>query len=380
MNERLLIIGASGRAAAQSALRAGFIPTVIDAFGDDDTCRSAECRVDAGYPANLVAVAEQMPPADWFFVGGLENSPSIVDRIATRRRLLGVDGATLGRLRDPWALRAVLDVEGVRFPALRTETSDVPRDGTWLLKSRRSAGGLGVSIFNEKSRPQIDRNRYLEHRIEGRSYGVTYIGDGRDARLVGMVEQQTVDSDPRHPFLYGGAVGPVEPSDDLRGRLEALGRRTAGEFGLLGLFGIDVILEGDTVWMLEVNPRYTASVELLEVAYGRPLIADHVRACRERTLPPQAFSPAGTIVGKRIVYAGATGGTITAEFNRMLWSLPGDGTLPAAADISPAGSSIGAYAPLVTVMASGTNASHVADALDRRAAEISRQFLRTSGR
>ena len=147
MNQRLLIIGASGRAAAQSARRAGFIPTVIDAFGDEDTRHVAECRVDAGYPANLIALADEMPPADWLYVGGLENSPSIVERIATRRRLLGVEPATLRRVRDPWALRAVLDVEGVRFPALCTETSDVPRDGTWILKSRRSAGGLGVSVF-----------------------------------------------------------------------------------------------------------------------------------------------------------------------------------------------------------------------------------------
>jgi uncharacterized protein len=383
VSEPLLIVGASGRAAAESAGRAGFMPLVVDAFGDDDTRRAAVCQIDVAYPTNLIAGSEQFPPADWIYVGGLENSPAIVDRLSSRRQLLGVGGPALGRVRDPGALRAELDVEGLRFPEIRTESAGLPTDGTWLLKSRRSAGGLGISVFSANAGHHIDGNRYFERRIEGLSCGATFLGNGREARLVGVIEQFVADSDPRRPFLFGGALGPIDLSDALRARLSNLGRQTASQFGLSGLFGIDFILKGDEIWMLEVNPRYTASVELLEHALDLRLIGDHVRACREGTLPADGFATARSCVarkfGKRVVYAGPTRGTVAPEFTAALWEIRGEGALPAVADIPTPGSSIEAFMPLATVLADGADAAQVTDELNRLATEMGRLFRRTCG-
>jgi uncharacterized protein len=383
VSDPLLIVGASGRAAAESAGRAGFVPLVVDAFGDDDTRRAAACRIDVAYPKKLVDESEYFPPADWIYVGGLENSPAIVDRLSIQRRLLGVGGPALRRVRDPAALRAELAVEGVRFPEIRTDSIGIRTDGTWLLKCRRSAGGLGVSVFSGNSLSQIDGSRYFERRIEGPCYGATFLGNGRESRLVGVVEQFVVDSDPRRPFLFGGAVGPIDLSDAMRARLGILGGQTASRFGLSGLFGIDFILESDDIWMLEVNPRYTASVELLEHALDRHLIGDHVRACREGELPADAFATARNRftrkIGKRIVYAGATRGTVAPELTKALWKIRGEARLPAVADIPTSGSSIEAYSPLATVFADGAHAARVTDELNRLASEISRLFRQTCG-
>ena len=38
--------------------------------------------------------------------------------------------------------------------------------------------------------------------------------------------------------------------------------------GLRGLFGVDFVLRDGIPWPVEVNPRYTASVEVLEFAAG----------------------------------------------------------------------------------------------------------------
>lgn len=376
MNEPLLIVGGSARAAAESARRAGFIPWVVDAFGDDDTRRLAECRVDPRYPTNLVAEAQQFPPADWMYVGGLENLPSIVERLTTERPLLGIGGRSLSRVRDPWTLRAVPGVEGVRFPEIYPDASGLARDGTWLWKSRRSAGGLGVGNLGGKTSPQMDGGRYFERRISGICCGVTFLGDGQNARFVGAVRQRIDDGDRRHPFLYGGAIGPIPLAEVVRSRLEDLGRNLAAEFGLVGLFGVDVILEGDVVWVLEVNPRYTASVELLEHAYDVALVADHVRACRDRALPPPRTWAARRTVGKRIVYAGDAGATVAPEFTELLWKLRGDDRLPAVADIPPAASTVGPHAPLATVLSAGNDSTAVAEQLQAAAAEIGRAFDR----
>jgi predicted ATP-grasp superfamily ATP-dependent carboligase len=374
LNDQLLIIGASGRAAAESARRAGITPLVLDAFGDDDTRRIADCRVAERYPSNLVAEAAQFPAAAWMFVGGLENSPAIVDRLACGRRLLGIAGASLRRVRDPEALRASLAIEGMWFPEYRTEFAGIPRDGSWLLKSRRSAGGLGISVFNEYSGPQIDSSRYFERRVGGRSCGITFVGQNGDARLVGAVEQFVSNADPRRPFLFGGAIGPLDLPVGLTNRLTELGRLAAREFGLAGLFGIDVVIDGDAVWVLEVNPRYTASVELLEHALDRPLLAQHVQACRGESPVGVAQPSARNRCGKRIVYAGSVGRTVKATFTESLWNLRGERALPAVADIPTPGARIEPFSPLATVLAEGADIAQVAGELGRLAAEVERRF------
>ena len=53
----------------------------------------------------------------------------------------------------------------------------------------------------------------------------------------------------------------------------------AEQFELLGLFGIDFMLDGEDVWTLEVNPRYTASVEVVERFTGLSAISLHAEAC-----------------------------------------------------------------------------------------------------
>jgi predicted ATP-grasp superfamily ATP-dependent carboligase len=404
VNRQLLIVGASGRAAAESARRAGMVPLVVDAFGDDDTRRLAQCRVAQPYPNRLVVEVAQFPAADWMFVGGLESSPGVVERIAGERRLLGIAGPILRKVRDPWSVRAALPEPELRFPAIEINPANLPHDGSWLSKSRRSSGGLGVAPFTQAplfaagglvrtpsaggqvGRPpfdtpsanaQIDPGRYFEQRVSGRCCGASFLADGQDSRLLGVVEQRLNSGDPKRPFLFGGAVGPLNLDVSVLMRLEAFGRRLAAAFGLRGLFGIDVILDGDEIWMLEVNPRYTASMELLEHAFERPFIADHVRACREGALPPHEKLAARRVVGKRIVYAGSRSATVAVEFTARLWELRGNGQVPAVADIPPAGSTVGPHAPLVTVLAAGSDGSHVDAELANLAADIRHEFERT---
>ena len=95
--------------------------------------------------------------------------------------------------------------------------------------------------------------------------------------LIGVTRQ--LIGAPGSPFAYRGSIGPVTISERLKARLDLMGRVLASEFALVGLFGVDFILRDDEPWPVEVNPRYTASVEVLELALGRSLLAEHLRAC-----------------------------------------------------------------------------------------------------
>ena len=84
--------------------------------------------------------------------------------------------------------------------------------------------------------------------------------------------------------------------------------RTGGreEFGLVGVNGIDFIVRDNRPWPIEVNPRWCASMELVERAYGLSVFETHASACTSGRLPDfdlgRARRDAGA-VGKAVVYA-----------------------------------------------------------------------------
>src|SRR5437588_46110 len=97
----LIVLGASARAAAFSARRAGFEPYAIDLFADRDLaaiCPSVKIR---RYPHDFLVALAAAPQAPWIYTGGLENFPRLVDRLADVRPLLGNSGHVLRRVRDP---------------------------------------------------------------------------------------------------------------------------------------------------------------------------------------------------------------------------------------------------------------------------------------
>ena len=82
------------------------------------------------------------------------------------------------------------------------------------------------------------------------------------------------------PFAYCGSIGPLRRrASPLERQIVRCGQMLGSEFGLRGLFGVDFLLDADSVaWLTEVNPRYTASVEVLEDGLGISLLGEHVQA------------------------------------------------------------------------------------------------------
>jgi hypothetical protein len=89
VNHDVLILGASTRAAAFSAMRCGLRPLCADYFADRDL--AAICPVAHINPedaaSQFAAFAETHPPSAWFYTGGFENHPEWVERIAHKHRL-----------------------------------------------------------------------------------------------------------------------------------------------------------------------------------------------------------------------------------------------------------------------------------------------------
>jgi predicted ATP-grasp superfamily ATP-dependent carboligase len=104
------------------------------------------------------------------------------------------------------------------------------------------------------------------------------------------------------------------------------------------LFGVDAVLNQQGVWTVEINPRYTASVELLERALDAPLMAWHAAACRDGDLLPAPRATARTCWGKAVLFAQRrvqwtdqlsqqTHATDRSDDQRLLADVPVPGTI-----------------------------------------------------
>lgn len=396
----LLIFGASARAAAFSALRAGMQPSCADLFADLDLqARCPVMRVEgSSYPYSFLDLIQLELPGPWMYTGGIENRPELVAAMARQRTLWGNNSTILSPLRRPEAcarmlrsrlgpaLCSALTLGGIRsvlallfrsrgFVVPRVWYSPLgrlPRQGRWLIKPRAGAGGTGIR-FLTPALPSLDFGRhYLQEFIEGPSCAAVYVGTAEGARLLGATSQLVGESWLHAaPFHYCGSIGPLEFGSDLRWRFERLGDVLSAAFVPRGLFGIDCVLRDGVPYPVEVNPRYTASVEVIEYATGVAALAWHRRAFDPDAPEPKSRPAAAPVVGKAILFARApltfpADGPWTATLRQ-----PGDvWDLPAFADIPAAGTPIRAGRPVLTFFAGGNSVADCRAALQRIAADL----------
>ncbi|MBX7168370.1 MAG: ATP-grasp domain-containing protein [Pirellulales bacterium] len=372
----LLILGASARAAAQAAHRSGWQVEAIDLFADADLQAIARCTRVGRFSASTLAAAQKSSCWGWLYTGGLENYPRLVDRLARAHRLLGNHGAVLRAVRDPFRLAQEFAAAGLAVPEVQRAPSGLPRDGSWLLKLVRGSGGSHVVPWTAAAEASFDaRRHYLQRRITGKPCSAAFVAAGGRACLVGMTEQLLAPSPGEGtPFRYGGSIGPLRPPETLRTSVERLGHLLAERFSLQGLFGVDGVVQGDTYWPIEINPRYVASLEVLEMAGSvRQLgststIALHVDACADGKLPDAVPSTVELPwAGKRIVYAASALRVSSPVAQAWLESAQ-------VADVPVAGSEIAAETPIATVLATGSSRQQVLERLDQAQAWLYAQF------
>jgi hypothetical protein len=308
---RVLIVGVSTRALAESACRAGWECASVDAFGDldqkarGDTLALARDLGRAYSATTAVAVGRRFSVEAAAYVGNLENHPAAVRRLARGRELLGNSPATLVRARDVLELGRVVRRAGGRVPQTRGPGAApaLPIAGEWLLKPARGGGGAGVRPFVPGR--ALGGHEIVQERVAGVLASASFAADGRRAVLLGLSEG--LAGDPgfgASGFRYCGSLHPLPAGARLVETLEAVANATTRAFGLVGLNGIDFVLQDGEPVVLELNPRYCASMELIERRGGPSIFDIHAAACRG-TLPAPSQMPAtaAEVLGKAILWA-----------------------------------------------------------------------------
>ena len=304
-------------------------------------------------PSGLERIALNLPASAWLYTGPMENHPDRVEQITQIHLLLGNAPEVLRAVRDPFQVARALSRAGLKHAEVRPDDAGLPRDGTWLVKPLASGGGRAICPLNLDTVLPTEPC-YFQRRVAGPSFSALFLARSGRSDLIG-VSRQLLGS-PGSPFAYRGSIGPCSFSSPACSRLGLLGQVLASTFSLVGLFGVDLVLQDDEPWVVEINPRYTASVEVLELSLGRSLLAEHLSACLgSLETSPQPTRSVGRqhpprVVGKAILYA--TRSLVAPEIEVQEFRDRSPFAIPSLADVPCPGTHIAEGEPVMTVFAS----------------------------
>lgn len=367
---RLAVAAVSARLLAEAAVRDGHDVVALDLFGDADTRRSSREWRPIGAPGSLRIDARRLLEAlaelaagravdGWIAGSGFDGEPDLLERASALLPRHGTSAASARRVRDPRSFFAVLDEAGIEHPAVSHALPE-PADG-WLLKDAAACGGWHVRPATQVHGQSLASGQYFQRRAAGVPMSATYLA-GAGGVLVLGINRQIVRRIGPSPYVYCGVIGPVAVPAAVANAVERCVGVLAAAFGLRGLGSLDFLLDGDTISVLEINPRPPASLALYDTIGSTGVIDAHLRACDEGLLPPRAPS-AAAVGGTEIVYARRPMRLDAAKAAHLARApdchdLPGDGSRFEVGD------------PVCSIDASDVAADAVAARLARRRDEL----------
>ncbi|RLS27506.1 MAG: ATP-grasp domain-containing protein [Planctomycetota bacterium] len=374
-NATLILIGASVRSLAFSCIRAGYQPWCIDLYADEDLAKNCPTtRITKSFPNEISALIKTAPLAPILYTGGLENHPALLQSLSAERTILGITGNTLTNLRNTSELYNLLKSKQINTPSIIISTKDLNKETSYLRKPKYRSGGLGIKHFDPSKQAMVDDSDfYYQEFIKGESRSAIFCFTESGFELLG-VSIQSSGSPYLHAndFLYSGNMGPVNPCNSELKELQTIGELISSNYRPLGLLGMDYILNDSKVYPIELNPRYTASMEVLELALGQNFITKHMQAFGIKSIYDNPTPSETTVIGKAIYYAPhdvlipKEAPWLSIDANPRLFS--------PFADIPKIGSAIQKGSPVVTIFAKADSLNEVKTQLKIRTSQLDSLF------
>lgn len=295
MTGRVLVAGFATRHVAQSARRAGYAVYAVDHFCDQDLGWYTEDCLSfqelAELPEKIVELASRHPVDALVVASGAE-------AVGTTIPLCGTPPAKVERFLDKLEIQRFFEGLDVPVPPL-AGGEEFPV----MVKPRRGAGGWRNAVA--KTAEELRRwgeawpdvPYIAQHLVDGIPSSVSCVADGRRARAV-AVNRQILRGDGESAHGFAGSVTPF--SHPLAGEMIAAAERIAAASGCVGSVGIDFVA-GAKPWAIEINPRFQATLDTVEMAIERSVFAMHMDACRG--VIPAAVPAARRVAVRRILFA-----------------------------------------------------------------------------
>ena len=139
-----------------------------------------------------------------------------------------------------------------------------------------------ISVSNDSP---VLLDRFLDDAIE---VDVDAICDGKDVLIGGIMEH--IEQAGVHSGDSACALPSYSLSDDVQDRMREQVRQMALELGVVGLMNTQFAVQGDKIFILEVNPRASRTVPYVSKAIGVPLAKVAARCMAGRSLVEQGVT------------------------------------------------------------------------------------------
>jgi uncharacterized protein len=168
-----------------------------------------------------------------------------------------------------------------------------------ILKPRRGAGGFRNVLVRDKqhlarSIEQYHENGwddfFLEEYVHGIDASASVLSTGKQARTIAINEQLIglKNLGPMRRFSFCGSVTPLKTSSARE--ITEISNSIATDLGLVGTNGIDFIITANGPVLIEVNPRFQATLDTIEGALGINLVEAHIKSCQGELVPCVRYS------------------------------------------------------------------------------------------
>lgn len=295
MQRTVTIISRHARPLCENAHAHGWRVAAADGFNDWDTARFAAPLTPGGFGETPEAFlrAWDAAPEPLLFGAPIEAAPDILAEAARKKRVLNTPASAVRTARDLSFLREMAR-DGIRFPLAIfppiSPKSPNPSKAPSIVKSAKTAGGTGIRPDDGNLR----EGEYRQEFIRGESLGALFFSRADRCEFLGAALHLN------HGFLYGGGIFPAPLGFEVTRVLENFGIRVSAACGMTGWWGADFILNDEAVWLLEINPRPTATAALFGKLRGVDLVAAQMSP---ETAAPFGHADRLGVIGNKVVYA-----------------------------------------------------------------------------
>ncbi len=296
---RLLVIGYNTRHIVCSAKRAGFYVESVSHYEDSDLTKCGdvtrsfreECPgayADADY-SSLKA-----------FVRGISYDHAILAtgfEMLDIPRVAGNPPSLSSFVNDKDCLRDKL--ESLDYPVPQHFDIEDNLSFPLILKPKRGAGGFRNVLVRDKQHLTRSIELYhendwddffLEEYIQGIDASASVLSTGKQALTIAINEQLIglKNLGPMRRYSFCGSVTPLRTS--FSRQIKEISNSIATALGLVGTNGIDFIIGANGPVIIEINPRFQATLDTIEGALGINLVEAHIKSCQGELVPPARYS------------------------------------------------------------------------------------------
>lgn len=261
--ENLLIVATSGRMLAQSCKAVSCSCLVIDCFSDLDTeffsldHIKVESLAISHVEAAVGLLQKQYQISHVIYGSGLECHVVTLAFLQQHFIVWGNTMETFLAVQDKQQFFSSLDRLKISYPLTVFKQPDTNQG--WLVKPMQGEGGEG--IFQHQYHIDYIDTSYWQKYCPGVAMSVLFMANNNAYKIVGFNKQLNVSLGNKE-FIFSGVISQPEIEFDIVKKVSHWLDNLVPEFYLKGLNSLDFIVQENECYLLEINPRPSASMQL----------------------------------------------------------------------------------------------------------------------